>query len=142
VVPHSHELHYHDEQSPYFYQDRYFDTPNRPGNFFGIEVISSASFDGPPVLACSYGGGLSDAGMALGEAAVYGVLRPVLREHAAGARFGRRLTVPHDDDMGTWLYEDNGQVAPWGWYGTERIAHNGLVVYELLYSGGCFLSGF
>ncbi len=139
LIPGSKELRY--DEPPYFYHDRYFDDPARPGNFFGLEVVSQGGYDGPAIAACSYGGGLM-ADLAGGEEAVYKLLQRVLREQAARVRFGERVSVEQPTAAGLWRYEDTGEVTAWGWTGVERIWRDGELLYSLVYQGGCLLAGY
>lgn len=140
ALPHSKELPW--PQPPWYYVDRYFDTPDRPGNFVGLEVISRDRLDGPVVASCSYGGGFTDEGLALAPGADIGaVLKAALHDFAATVRFGEALAAELRTEAGLWRYEDAGEVTPWGWAGTERIWLDEMLVYSLGYQGACFLAG-
>lgn len=141
-IPYAKELPFTEEGSKYFYYDSYLDDPNRPGNFFGEEIINQKTTEDKPVAQCTYGGGLTQAGLELGEGSVYGRLQKFLKDEADKVRFGNKVKTSFSDEKGTWVYEDEGKVSDWGWYGTENIYHNGILVYQLIYTGGCFLPNF
>ena len=142
VLPGAHELSY--AEAVYLYEDRYFDNPaERPGNFFGMELVRLNMADSQVVASCSYGGGLTDDGLRLTtDAAVGQFLQTMLREYADRVRFGEMLRVERRQESGRWVYADEGEVRPWGWRGMERIWLDGVLVYGLGYQGGCFLPGF
>lgn len=141
TLPHAKELPF--EAPPLFYCDRYFDTPARPGNFFGIETVHQGAPDGPVVASCSYGGGFTDAGLNLPPGADLGdVLKAMLREYAALVRFGDSVQAELRVEAGQWRYEDAGDVLDWGWQGTERIWLDDTLVYSLGYQGGCLLPNY
>ena len=141
TLPHAKELTC--AAPPYFYCDRYFDTPARPGNFFGIEVVHQGAPDGPVVASCSYGGGFTEAGLNLPPGADLGaVLKAALHDYAACVRFGDVLRAELPTEAGLWRYEDHGEVLDWGWQGTELIWLDDVLVYSLGYQGGCLLPGY
>ncbi len=142
LLPGSHELSY--AEGGYLYEDRYFDNPaQRPGSFFGMEIVRQGGAAGPVIATCGYGGGLTEAGLQLtSDAAVGQVLQPVLREYANRVRFGERLRVHRTLETGRWVYADEGEIRPWGWTGIERIWLEGVLVYSLSYQGGCLLAGY
>lgn len=142
AIPRSKELCY--EAGPYCYVDRYVDDPAvRPGNFFGLEVVSREGATGPVIASCSYGGGFTAEGLNLPENADLGaVLKQVLHEHTDRVRFGERFRVDVQTEAGLWTYEDLGAVEPWGWRGMELIWLGQVMVYTLGYQGGCLLAGF
>ena len=63
-----------------YYHDRYFDSPERPGNFAGIEIVSEGLYGGKPLAIYSYAGGLTEPGLKLGESTVYGRLQKFLQK--------------------------------------------------------------
>lgn len=142
ILPGAHELRY--AEAVYLYEDRYFDnSAERPGNFFGIELVRLNLDENPVIASCSYGGGLTDDGLRLtSDAAVGRFLQLILREYAERVRFGEMLRVERRQEGDRWVYADEGEVRPWGWRGTERIWLDGVLVYGLSYQGGCFLPGF
>ncbi|MDO8499017.1 MAG: hypothetical protein Q7S44_04500 [bacterium] len=147
LLPRAKELVYttdptQEPNSPYYYYDSYDDRGERPGNFAGAERITSLLEGGDPVLRCQYVGGLTNEGLKLGEGTIYGRLQRVLKEHVEKVRFGNKVKVSFADDKGDWVYEDKGMVEDWGWSGRERIYHKGILVYDIIYGGNCYLRGF
>lgn len=130
---------YREEVYPYFYQDNYVDNKRRPGNFGGFELITDGSCDGDKLTFYTYAGGLTEEGLKLGEKAVYSKLTEFLRDHVAEVRFGKKVKFTIEDESGTWVYEDDGEVKPWGWEDKEKISHNGVLLYELNGNGACFI---
>ena len=125
-----------------YYYDRYFDNPQRPGNFAGIEIVSEAMYGGKPLAVYTYGGGLREQGLKLGEEVVYPRLQKFLRENAQTARFGRNVRDLMADEIGVWIYESKGLVADWGWADVEYINLNGRLVYDFQGQGICLEPGF
>lgn len=130
---------YHIEGTPYYYQDNYTDSSDRLGNFSGVEVNSSDSFDGTLLTTYNYGGGLTEEGMKDGESAVYSRLVRFLGYHVEEVRFGKDVTYTFEDEQGQWKYEGHGAVSAWGWEDREQILHNGKLVYDLIGIGMCFV---
>lgn len=142
LIPDMHELRDHAENSPYYYHDHFKDAPERPGNFYGFDVVSVENYLGKQVVTCTYGGGLNERGLALGEGPVYGALKEALKQKVAEARFGRKVTAEITTKHGTFRFEDDGIVKPWGWEGSERIYYGDELVYEGGCRGMCFIPGF
>lgn len=142
TIPNSKGYRYSEEGSPYYYQDEYFDTSDRPGNFGGLELIRKESFEGQEVSLYSYAGGLTERGLELGEGAVYTILQQFLSDKASQARFGNTLNTELENESGTWAYQGDGEVTPWGWIDSEKILLNGELVYELRGTGICFIPGY
>lgn len=128
--------------TPYYYQDYYYDREERPGNFGGFEINSEYAYDGEKLTFYVYGGGLTNEGLALGEEAVYSRLQKFLAEHIPNVRFGKKNKFEFEDGAGIWVYEGDGEIGDWGWNDKERIIYNGQVVYELVGTGLCFTKGF
>lgn len=127
---------------PYIYEDRYTDTPKRPGNFGGFEINRRVSEEGSTLTLYTFGGGLTTEGERLGEDAVYSRLQKFLDENVKEVRFGNMVRFEFEDEMGKWVYEGDGEKNQWGWVDNERISHNGASLYELVGSGICFIPRF
>ena len=125
-----------------YYYDRYFDNPQRPGNFAGIEIVSEAMYGGKPLAVYSYAGGLAEEGLKLGESLVYGRLQKFLRENAQTARFGGKARGVYGDEYGGWEYQCVGEIRTWGWADVEYINLNGELVYDFSGQGICLEPGF
>jgi len=125
----------------YYYYDRYFDNPSRRGNFAGIEIVTNPDYIAPEAVY-TYGGGLNEQGLKLGEEVVYARLQKFLRENAQTARFGRNVRDLMADEIGVWIYESKGLVADWGWADVEYINLNGDLVYDFSGQGICLEPGF
>lgn len=133
---------YHQETSPYFYQDNYCDDEARPGNFGGFEIISEDSFEGKKSTFYNYTGGLTGEGLRLGESAIYAKLVHFLSEHISDVRFGKNVRFDLEDESGKWVYQGQGTINDWGWEDDETIVLNGVGVYKLRGTGICFIPGF
>lgn len=114
TVPGSKGFRYHEADSPYYYQDEYFDRPERPGNFGGYEVNRRDSCDGKELTLYTYGGGLTEEELQLGEKAVYSKLTKFLEDHVSKVRFGKKVRFTIEDNDAVWAYEGDGEVGPWG----------------------------
>ena len=125
----------------YYYYDRYFDNPQRRGNFAGIEIVTNPDYIAPEAVY-TYGGGLREQGLKLGEEVVYARLQKFLRENAQTARFGGKVRSVHGDEYGGWEYQCVGEVSPWGWADVEFINLNGKLVYDFQGQGICLQPGF
>ncbi len=137
MIPGSKELRF--KGSGWVYHDRYFDASRRPGNFAGVELITADDFWGSKhLMVYSYGGGLTQEGLELGEEEVYGSLQKFLKEEAARARMGESFNVTN----GEWEYENEGEVTDWGWRDHEVLRKNGVLVHEVNAQGICLIKGF
>lgn len=133
---------YHENVSPYYYQDNYFDSKDRPGNFSGIEIISKDNFESTFLTTYNYGGGLTEEGMEEGESAVYSRLTTFLKVHAEEVRFGKNVSFSFEDEDGEWVYKGEGEITSMCWEDKEEILHNGKKVYELTGVGMSFIEGY
>ena len=114
------------------YRDIYFG-----GNYFaGQETVY---YEGQPVWAMTYAGGITDAASAGGitDAAsdagvVYGFLQEAMR-HATPARPYRGPGTFRRD---AYVYQDDGAGHLEDFWGEETITYQGQLVYRLHYSGG------
>ena len=120
-----------------YYHDRYFDNPQRPGNFAGIEIVSEGLYGGKQLIVYTYGGGLTKQGLKLGESTVYESLPKFLQKNAQITRFGGNVRDIFNNDAGTWIYESKGLVRDRGWADEEYINLDGDLVYDFSGQGVC-----
>lgn len=125
----------------YYYYDRYFDSSQRRGRFAGFEIITNPDYVEPEAVY-TYGGGLNELGLKLGEKVVYARLQKFLQKNAQTARFGGKVRDLFKDQVGIWIYESNGMVTRWGWADVEYVNLDGDLVYELQGQGICLAPGF
>lgn len=120
---------------PYYFEDHYTDSPERPGNFGGFEINRVGGKDGNRLTYYSYNGGLTKEGLRIGEKEAYRRLMMFLAEHVEDVRFGKTVTFELEDSKGRWIYDGKGSIEDYGWKDEELISLNGVVVYKLSGSG-------
>lgn len=120
-----------------FYRDSFWNRKGMPGRIAGLEELRKNGYDGVRVGVYSYGGGLTEAGLALDPEEAFGVLRTFLLEYSKIARFGRNMRVIKLDknENDVWMFENHGQSTEKGWKDYEVLSKNRTPIHEIFGNG-------